>query len=218
MLPHVAIVDPDLTLQLPPEITASTGMDALTQLIEPYVCARRNTMVDMLCVEGMGVVSRSLRTAYRDGGDRKAREAMSFASLLGGLSLANAGLGVVHGFAAPIGGMFDAPHGAVCAALLQHGMEANIQALHARSQNEDLERYRRVAAILTGNPGAAPEDGVLWVRSLIADLRVPPLRVYGITESHVPELSAKAARASSMKANPVALSSVELEQMLRRAL
>jgi alcohol dehydrogenase class IV len=218
MLPHVAIVDPDLTLQLPPEITASTGMDALTQLIEPYVCARRNTMVDMLCVEGMGVVSRSLRTAYRDGGDRKAREAMSFASLLGGFSLANAGLGVVHGFAAPIGGMFDAPHGAVCAALLQHGMEANIQALHARSQNEDLERYRRVAAILTGNPGAAPEDGVLWVRSLIADLRVPPLRVYGITESHVPELSAKAARASSMKANPVALSSVELEQMLRRAL
>ena len=218
MLPRIAIVDPDLTMGLPPEITASTGLDALTQLIEPYVCARRNAMVDMFCVEGMRAVSRSLRTAFREGGNHEAREAMSFASLLGGLALANAGLGVVHGFAAPIGGMFDAPHGAVCAALLPHGMKANIEALRAHSKNDGLERYARVAAILTGNPHAAPEDGVEGVQSLCLDLRVPPLRRYGVTQTHVPELSAKAANASSMKANPVTLTAADLEQVLKSAL
>jgi alcohol dehydrogenase class IV len=218
MLPRAALVDPDLTLDLPPEITASTGLDALTQLIEPYVCARRNAFADMFCLEGMRAVARCLQTAYHDGGDREAREAMSFASLLGGLALANAGLGVVHGFAAPIGGMFSAPHGAVCAALLAQGMEANIEALRSRSQEAELERYRQIAVILTGNSHAAAEDGVQWVRSVCAELRISSLRAYGVSEAHVAELAAKAANASSMKANPVALESEELQQMLRSAL
>ena len=218
MLPRVALVDPDLTLGLPPDITASTGLDALTQLIEPYVCARRNAMTDMFAVEGMRAAAQWLRAAFRDGGNPEAREAMSFASLLGGLSLANAGLGVVHGFAAPIGGMFPAPHGAVCAALLPHGMQANIEALRARSRRDEVERYRQIAAILTGDPHAMPEDGVAWVRALCAELRTPPLRAYGITESHAPELIEAASKASSMKANPVALAPEELAQVLRSAL
>jgi alcohol dehydrogenase class IV len=218
MLPRVALVDPELTIDLPPALTASTGLDALTQLTEPYVCARRNGMVDLFCVRGMEAIAGSLRSAYHHGGDRNAREAMSFASLLGGLSLANAGLGVVHGFAAPIGGMFDAPHGAVCAALLPHGMEANLRALRSRSQEAEFERYRHIGAILTGRANARAEDGVEWVRSVCAELRIPPLRAYGVAEDHIAELAAKAANASSMKANPVALSAGELQQMLRSAL
>jgi alcohol dehydrogenase class IV len=120
MLPALAVVDPELTLDLPQALTASTGLDALTQLIEPYVSNRANPMTDLYCVEGLRVAASALRRAWRDGHDLAARTDMSFASLLGGLALANAGLGAVHGFAAPLGGMFDAPHGALCATLRLH--------------------------------------------------------------------------------------------------
>ena len=117
MLAKVAVVDPELTYDLPPALTASTGLDALTQLIEPFVCARANPMTDGLCVEGIRHAARSLRVAYNDGKNKSARADMAVASLFGGLALANAGLGAVHGFAGPIGGSFPAPHGAICAAL-----------------------------------------------------------------------------------------------------
>ncbi len=120
MLPRIALIDPELTYTLPPAVTAYTGLDALTQLIEPYVSVRANPLVDALCVEGIRRVAGALRRAYRDGSDREARGDMSFASHLGGLALANAGLGVVHGFASPLGGQWKAPHGALCAALLPH--------------------------------------------------------------------------------------------------
>src|ERR1700733_3585057 len=114
-------------------------------------------------------------------GDGAARAGMSWASLLGGLALANAGLGVVHGFAAPIGGMFDAPHGAVCAAILPHGMEANIRALRERDpESGALERYREIARVLTDDREAIPEAGVTWVRQLVRSLRIPGLAAYGI--------------------------------------
>ena len=135
------------------------------------------------------------------------------ASLLGGMALANAALGVVHGFAAPIGGMFPAPHGAVRrAAAAPHG--ANIRA----AQGETLRRYETMARILTGVPGAVPADGVRWVADLCRTLAILTLRAYGITPAHVSELVAKAARSSSMKGNPVALSAAELGELLRRAL
>src|SRR6202790_3339660 len=169
LLPRLAIVDPKLTIDLPPSVTASTGLDALTQLIEPYVSIRANPVTDGFCIEGMRRVARSLPRAYNEGQDLQAREDMALASLFGGLSLANAGLGAVHGFAAPIGGMFHAPHGAVCAALLPAGMRANIAALRDREpQNRALERYREVARILTDRPDATPEDGAEWVRNLTA--------------------------------------------------
>ena len=126
MLPRVALVDPELSYGLPREITAATGLDALTQLIEPYVSARGNPLVDAICVEGIRRIAGALRRVYHDGADREARRDMSLASLLGGLALANAGLGVVHGFAAPLGGSWKAPHGSLCAALLPHGMAANV--------------------------------------------------------------------------------------------
>ncbi len=218
MLPRVALVDPELTRTLPPALTASTGLDALTQLIEPYVCARANPMTDAICREGMARVARSLRAAVADGSNMKAREDMSVASLLGGLALANAGLGAVHGFAGPFGGMFPAPHGAVCAALLPHVMEVNCRALGSRQPgSEALRRYNEVALLLTGSSQATADQGVKWVSALVAELRIPGLRAYGLTGENVPELIEKATHASSMKANPIALTREELAEVLERA-
>ncbi|HEU5395953.1 MAG TPA: iron-containing alcohol dehydrogenase [Verrucomicrobiae bacterium] len=219
LLPRVALVDPDLTRDLPPALTANTGLDALTQLIEPFVCLRANPMTDGFCVAGIPRVAGALRVAFRDGGDASAREAMAMASLLGGLALANAGLGAVHGFAGPIGGSFVAPHGAICAALLPQVMAANLRALRQRQPRSPmLERYQRVAVLLTGNPDAAADAGVDWVRALVAELGIPPLRIYGIEETHVADLVNKAANASSMKANPITLTADELSATLRLAL
>jgi alcohol dehydrogenase class IV len=144
---------------------------------------------------------------------------MAMASLMGGLSLANAGLGVVHGFAAPVGGMFKAPHGAVCAAILPHGMRANIQALRERAEDpEKLERYQRVARLLTGNDSAQTEDGIEWAHRTCEELGIPPLAVYGLRPDDIQEVVQKASRASSMKANPIQLSTEELTEVLTNAL
>jgi alcohol dehydrogenase class IV len=219
MLPRIALVDPELTLDLPAAITASTGLDALTQLIEPYVSSRANSMTDALCIEGIRRAARSLRAACENGRDLIAREDMSVASLFGGLALANAGLGAVHGFAGPIGGMFPAPHGAVCAALLPHVVKANLKALRARSpQSNIISRYEETARLLTGDPGSKADDGAEWLRQLDSDLRIPPLGAYGITRGHINDLVEKATHASSMKANPIVLTSKELADLLEAAI
>jgi alcohol dehydrogenase class IV len=219
LLPRLAIVDPKLTCDLPSSLTASTGLDALTQVIEPYVSIRANPATDGFCSEGMRRVARSLRHAFEEGQDLNAREDMALASLFGGLSLANAGLGAVHGFAAPIGGMFKAPHGAVCAALLPHVMEANLRALQERlKESQSLRRYDTVAAILTGSEKATSLDGVRWVSELCQALQIPGLAEFGVTESDIAELVEEAARASSMKANPITLTEEELTEILRAAL
>ncbi len=218
LLPKIALVDPELTRNLPPALTASTGLDALTQLIEPYTSARANPITDAVCEEGLRRAARSLRVAWGDGSNRSAREDMAMASLFGGLGLANAGLGAVHGFAAPIGGMFPAPHGAVCAALLPHVMAANLRALRLRAPaSAALSRYERVARLLTGDVTAIADDGASWVGKLVRDLQIPPLRAYGIAEGHVGELVEKAAQANSMKANPIQLTPAELAETLRAA-
>jgi len=219
MLPRLAIVDPELTLRLPRPVTASTGLDALTQLIEPYVSARANPMTDMFCVEGMRRAAVALPRVWTNPDDRQARAGMSFASLLGGLSLANAGLGAVHGFAAPLGGMFPAPHGAACAAVLPYAMETNVRALRLRDpESPALARFHEVGRLLTANPQATAEDGVSWIRDLCRKLEIPPLRAYGVTSHDIPALVEKAARASSMKANPLVLTPQELEAIISQAI
>ncbi len=218
MLPRVALVDPELTFALPRGITASTGLDALTQLIEPYVSNRANPFTDSLCLDGLRMAAQSLARVYANGRDSEARMRMSYASLLGGLALANAGLGVVHGFAAPIGGMFDAPHGAICAAILPHGMRANIQALRARApESAALIRYAEIARLVT-DAAATADDGVEWVAGLVRRLEIPPLATYGIGARHVEAIVAKASRASSMKANPIVLTAAEMTETVERAL
>jgi alcohol dehydrogenase class IV len=219
MLPRLAVVDPELTLGLPRAITASSGLDALTQLIEPYVSLRANRMTDLFCLDGMRRAARALPRVWEHSEDLAARTDMAWASLLGGLALANAGLGAVHGFAAPLGGMFPAPHGAACAAVLPFAMEVNIRALRQRAPTGDaLRRYAEVARILTDSPHAAPEDGFGWVARLAAALEIPPLRAYGVEESAIPALVDGAARAGSMKGNPVALTREELREIIARAI
>ena len=217
MLPRLAVVDPELTYQLPPAITAATGLDALTQLIEPYVSVRANPMTDQFCVEGMRRAAGALPRVWENGGDKEARSEMAWASLLGGMALANAGLGAVHGFAAPIGGMFSAPHGAVCAALLPHAMGVNVRAIRARAP-EKLQRYNEVARLITRRPHATAWDGVAWTAALCRRLEIPPLRAYGVTESDLGLLVEKAAQASSMKGNPTVLTEEELLEIISLSL
>lgn len=219
LLPRVALVDPALTDELTPELTASTGLDALTQLIEPYVSARANALTDTFCIEGIRRAARSLRRAVERGrGDPGARDDMAFASLLGGLALANAGLGAVHGFAAPIGGRFTAPHGAVCAALLAPVTEMNIRALRQRAPDHpSLRRYDEIARLLTGSLHAVADDGVRWIRELVGSLPIPRLSAHGIRPTHHAAIVDAALSASSMKANPIPLESRELAAILEAA-
>ena len=219
MLPRLAIVDPELTYGLPPDLTASTGLDALTQVLEPYVSHLANPLTDGICREGLARAARSLRRAFENGGDAAAREDMALTSLFGGLALANAKLGAVHGFAGPFGGMFPAPHGATCAVLLPHVMAANVQALQTRDpDNPALQRYDEVAQLLTGSNQATANDGVKWVQELVQDLQVPGLSTYGLTEADFSLLIEKAQKASSMKGNPIALTAEELGEILGRSL
>jgi len=219
LLPRLAVVDPELTLGLPPAVTARTGLDALTQLIEAFVSIRANPVTDGFCVRGIPLAARSLRRAFQEGTNPEARRDMSLAALFGGLALANAGLGVVHGFAAPLGGKFPAPHGAICAAILPYGMEINLRALRARApQNEALRRYQEVARLLTGRADATAEDGIAWTRAICQDLEIPPLKAYGIGEQDVAALIPEAAKASSMKGNPLALTPEELLEVLMRSI
>jgi len=219
MLPDLALVDPELTYNLPPAITASTGLDALTQLIEPFVSIKANPMTEAICREGLRYAAQSLRQVYENGDDREAREGMSLASLFGGLALANAGLGVVHGFAGPLGGMLHAPHGAICARLLPLGMETNHKALQEREpENPALERYAEIAKLLTGNANVKAADGVAWVSALVRDLDIPPLSSHGMTRAQFREAVEKAMKASSTKGNPLPLTEAELTSILEKAL
>lgn len=219
MFPRLAVVDPELTHSLPPAVTASTGLDALTQLIEPFVSNSANPLTDAVCREGMRRAARSLRRAYENGKDAAAREDMALASLFGGMALANARLGAVHGCAAPLGGLFSAPHGAICARLLPLVMDANVRALQARAADSPvLDRYAEIARVVAGRPDARIADGIEWVRAVCADLKIPGLRQYGLTEGGIPAVVAEAQRASSTKGNPIMLRDEELTAVLQRAL
>jgi alcohol dehydrogenase class IV len=219
MFPALAVVDPELTYGLPADITASTGLDALTQCIEPFVTPQANPLTDALAREGMRRAGTALRRAYRDGADVEARRDMAIASLCGGLALANAKLGAVHGFASPLGGMFPVPHGVACARLLPGVVEAHVRALRDRAPaSPALARYEEVARLLTGDPSAIAEDAVAWLAELADELRVPGLSAYGLTVEAIPEVAEKARIASSMQGNPLPLTGEELAGILREAL
>jgi alcohol dehydrogenase class IV len=219
MLPAMALVDPTLTHTLPPAVTASTGLDALTQCIEPFVAPQANALTDAVAREGMRRAAGALRRAFADGGDVQARSDMSVASLCGGLALANAKLGAVHGFAAPLGGMFPVPHGVVCAALLPHVVAVNVRALRERDPDSPtLARYDEVARIVTGDPDARAENGAAWLAELVRELAIPALATFGVTSEHVEEVVAQARKASSMGGNPIVLTDEELAEVLGAAI
>lgn len=218
MLPRLAVVDPELTHSMPPAVTAATGLDALTQLMEAYVSNKANPLTDGICREGLKKVGRSLRKAYEAGANHSAREDMALASLFGGLALANAKLGAVHGFAGPLGGMIGARHGVICAGLLPYVMQANVEALQKRAAGSAaLVRYDEVAALMTGRAEAQAADGLAWVQDLCTVLKVPSLADFGLKEQDFPKVVAKAQESSSMKGNPIALTDDELIKILDRA-
>lgn len=214
MIPRHAVVDPELTLDCPPAVTAAAGMDALIQCIEPYLSPHANLMTDSWARTGMMAAGRGLVAAYEDGADLRSRTDMSLCSLLGGLSLANAKLGAVHGFAGVIGGMTGGAHGAICAALLGPVCEANLAHADARLEN----RFAHVAACLTGVPDAAAEDALHWIEHTCALLEIPPLSALGLSDADTDNVVGQAARASSMKGNPIPLSFDELAAVFRAAL
>ena len=219
MLPNIALIDPELTYDMPPAITATTGMDALTQVLEPYVSHLATPITDGFCREGLRRAARSLCTVFHNGDDAAAREDMALCSLFGGLALANAKLGAVHGIAGPLGGMFPAPHGAVCGKLLPAATAINIAALHSREpENPALARYTKVARILTGDPNAQAKDAVTWLDALGEELALPGLGTYGIGKSDFANLIAKSSRSSSMKGNPIVLMDEEILEIVRRSL
>ena len=219
MLARLALVDPDLLAGAPRAVVAASGLDALSQLVEPWLSARANPVSDALAREGIRRSARSLRRAYAGGADAAAREDLAMASLLGGLCLANAGLGAVHGFAAPAGAMLGAPHGAICAALLVACLEVNHRALRQRGADPAAAaRFEELARWVTGAPEATAEDGVLWFGDLVRALEVRGLGAWGLTRAAVPALVQRAKAASSMKANPIALTDAELTEIAERSI
>ncbi|MFH1932210.1 MAG: iron-containing alcohol dehydrogenase [Pseudomonadota bacterium] len=217
MLPDLAIVDPELTYSMPPSLTASTGLDALTQVLEPFVSMKSNPLTDTICIEGLKRAARSLHRAFKDGSDTKAREDMAIVSLFGGLTLANSKLGAVHGIAGPMGGMFPVPHGVICARLLPFVVEVNVRALQRHNSQQYLLRYDQVAQALTGKSNAKAEEGIARIHDLCDALDIPGLSDFGITEDHFPDLIARSKKASSMKGNPVNLTDEELTEILQKA-
>jgi len=218
LLAAVALVDPLLTLTCAPPVTASSGLDALTQCLEPYVSPRANPATDAVAAEGLRRGAGALRRAYEHGEDREARAEMALCSLFGGMALANAKLGAVHGVAGVVGGMVDAPHGAVCAVLLAPVVEANLRALREREPGSaGLRRYAEVARLLTGRDDATVEDAVAWLHETVAALDVPSLAAVGLRPAQYAEVAEKAARSSSMQGNPVRLTPEELVGVLHAA-
>ena len=219
LIPRVALVDPLLTVSCPPPVTAASGLDALTQCLEPFVSVQATPLTDGLAREGLRRAGTGLRAAYADGLDIGARADMAMCSLLGGMALANAKLGAVHGLAGVVGGTADVPHGLACAMLLAPVIEANVRAARSSpSGAEVLERYAEAARLLTGQPAASVQDGLTWIRETLTLLNVPGLATFGLRSQEVDDIAAKALVSSSMKGNPVPLSHAELKAILLQAL
>lgn len=218
LLARLVVVDPDQLSGAPREVLASSGLDALAQVIEPYLSVRANPLTDAFAAEGIRRSARSLRAACLEGLDPARREDLALASLLGGLCLANSGLGAVHGFSAPAGAALGAPHGALCAALLAPCLTVNLRALRQRAPGGPaLARFHDLARWLTGREDAAAEEAIAWVERLCSDLGVKGLRAHGLTAAGVPGLVAGARAANSMKGNPIALTDAELGEIVERA-
>lgn len=216
---RLAVVDPQLTYGLPPDITAYTGMDALTQLVEAFVCTKANPITDAICIQGLGRLAGAIRAAHRLGDNPHARSDMCIASLLSGMALANAGLGLVHGLAGPLGGLLHAPHGAICGRLLGPVMQANILAMAGQDHDSPLlAKYGQMGQILTGKTNAGPMDAVQWVYQLTEDLQIAGLSYWGLKDTQIPEVADLALEASSTKCNPVRLDHRQVCQVLYASL
>ena len=220
MLPVLALVDPSLTLSCPPTITAATGLDALTQLIEPFLSCKSNPMTDGFCRQGIPLAVESIRQVFHDPQNQQARTDIAHASLLGGLALANAGLGAVHGIAGPFGGMFSsAPHGAVCAALLPSALKINERVLREKYPDHACHLHlKELTGMIIGTQEAEFDQALDWVHQTVDLLKIPGLSFYGLSQEQLPTLVEKSMKASSMKGNPIQLTPEEVTELIQLAL
>jgi alcohol dehydrogenase class IV len=200
LLPRVALIDPELGIDVPANVTAASGMDALCQCIEAYTSSGANPVTGAIAIKGVELAGKHLRRAFENGKDVEAREGMSLAALFSGIALTNAGLGAVHGFAAPLGANFPIPHGLICGVLLPHVIEEN--------RKRGVDRYRDVDRALDA-------DAAEFCHKLVRDLQLPRLSTFGMTADDVPRIVELAKRSSSMRYNPVPLDDHSLAGILR---
>ncbi len=219
LVPDIALVDPELTLNCPPDITAASGMDCFTQLIEAYLSDKSNKYTDALAIEGFKSIKSSLKRSYTNGEDIEARAGMSFAALISGICLANAGLGVVHGFASSIGGMYNIPHGLVCGTLMAISNEVNVRELRKKSNNiTALKKYAFLGELFLDEKGKTDKyymDGFIrFLHDLTQELKLPGLRTCGLQEKDV-ELVCKK---TEIKNNPIKLAVEDLIEIVLKRL
>ncbi|WP_370736538.1 iron-containing alcohol dehydrogenase [Tropicibacter naphthalenivorans] len=213
MLPDLAIVDPSLTDRCPHGVTLASGLDAITQVIEPYICTRANPLTDALCRDAIPMGLRAL-PQLMIGEDAQARDRMAWVSLCGGLALANAGLGVIHGLAGPLGGLSGASHGAICGALLPHGLAMNASRVENRAS---LERIDEIRGWIAGALGGDMANAFATLHRWACDAGLPGLDAQGISEQNRLDAAKAAASSSSMKANPASLTPQDMVDLMSAA-
>lgn len=223
LLAKIVLVDPVLGKDVPSKVIAQSGMDALCQLIESYTSNGAGPMTDGLAMTGLKRAPSALKRAYQNSQDLDALSDMALAAMLSGMTLANAGLGAVHGFAAPLGANFPIPHGAVCAALLPNVVRANVAALRASSKDHPtLARYAHIGRAAGAAPATADADTVefliQFLFDLSQDLHIQPLSAFGVEDKDVDRIVALARKASSMRFNPIVLDDAVLASVLRDAI
>jgi alcohol dehydrogenase class IV len=215
-IPDIALIDPELTLDCPKEITAASGMDCFTQLTEAYLSVKSNQYTDSLALEGLREIKNSLLASYSEGKDIEARAGMSFAALTSGICLANAGLGAVHGFASSIGGMYEIPHGLICGTLMASGNEINVRELRRQEDNQQaLKKYAVLGELFSDKKGKSDDyytDSFIgYLQSMTVSLNLPKLSQYGVKEKDLKSIC----KNTEIKNNPVKLTPEDLEDILR---
>jgi alcohol dehydrogenase class IV len=218
-VPDIALVDPELTLNCPEDITAASGMDCFTQLVESYLSDKSIEYTDALALEGLKAIKSSLLRSYTDGTDIDARVGMSFAALTSGICLANAGLGAVHGFASSVGGLFDIPHGLICGTLMASVNERNIRELRKRADsNPTLKKYRLLGELFSDVRSQSEDyyvdSFISFLHTLTLQLNLPGLNKNQINEKDIEFICNN----TEMKNNPVKLTSEDLRDILKSRL
>jgi alcohol dehydrogenase class IV len=218
-VPDIALVDPELTLHCPEDITAVSGMDCFTQLTEAFISDKSNEFTDAFAIQGLEAIKHSLIRSYTNGEDIEARTGMSFAALTSGICLANAGLGVVHGFASSIGGMYNIPHGVICGTLMAFSNKINVRELRKRSINPGaLKKYALLGHIFLDEKGRTDDyyiDGFIqFLHKLTHDFKLPGLANYGLVKQNLEEIC----KMTDAKNNPVKLTNDDLIEILSNRL
>ncbi|MCF8363046.1 MAG: iron-containing alcohol dehydrogenase [Prolixibacteraceae bacterium] len=214
-VPDIALIDPNLTITCPPEVTASSGMDAFTQLFESYLSTNASSLTNALAFDGIKHIFSSLQQAVTNGNDIISRTGMSYAALLSGITLANAGLGVIHGFAQPLGSLFPIPHGVVCANLMGPANQITVEKLRSENDTETLKNYANIAHLLYPDMDEkeATDKLLQYINQLTKKFNIPKISSFGVNSTHYDTII----NSTGLKNHPVKLNQDELKMILENA-